>query len=170
MSKGTRLRGPFISAEGFQIGTTDANAISTSELRVAKATLTSAQVLALFATPITVLAAPGAGKAIVVERIKAVTAGGTAYAGIAAGEDFAVRYTDASGTIQAVLETTGWLDQTTAQVRTTKPSGAAGTALVIFTPVANAALVAHMLVGEITTGDYSILLTIYYRVINTTAL
>lgn len=147
--------------------TADSSAASEGGLLVADKTLTSAQILALNATPIQVIAAPGANKSIVVERVFAYTAGGTAYGGIAAGEDLALRYTDSSGTIQAVFETTGWLDQTTAQYRTVLPSSAAGTALNALTPTANAAIMAHMLVGEITTGDYAIKLRVLYRIVNT---
>ncbi len=177
-TKVSRFRGPVQSAQGFKVGSTTVidptGEIATTSLnqgvqRIATKTITSTQVLALNATPVEVIAAPGAGKAIVIERVKGVTAGGTAYGAIAAGEDLALRYTNGSGTIQTVLETTGWLDQVTAQVRTARPSSAAGTALVEFTPVADAAIVAHMLLGEITTGDYPVLLTVYYRIVNTTA-
>lgn len=132
-------------------------------------TISSAQLLALNATPITLVAAPGANKAIILEGVVAYHAGGTAYAGIAAGEDISLKYTNGSGQEVAVIETTGFLDQTTAQVRYAKPQTgaiAAGTVSSI-TPVANAALVAHMLVGEITTGDFALKLRVYYRVVPT---
>lgn len=132
-------------------------------------TITSAQLLALNATPQTVLAAPGTNKAIIVEGVLAYTAGGTAYAGIAAGEDISFKYTNGSGQEIAVIETTGWLDQTTAQVRYAHPQSgaiAAGTVSSI-TPVANAAVVVMLLVGEIITGNYPIKFRIFYRVVPT---
>ena len=138
--------------------------------RVKDLTITTAQVLALNATPITLIAAPGANKAIIFEGAVLATAGGTAYAGIAATEDFAFRYTDASGIDVAHVEATGWLDQTTAQVRYALPQTGAlaeGT-ISSFVPVANAALVAHMAVGEIITGDYDIRVRVYYRIVPTT--
>ena len=74
-------------------------------------TLTAAQALALNATPIEVLPAPGADKAYIVERVEVYKAAGTAYAGIATGEDLALRYTNGSGTILAQVETTGFRRQ-----------------------------------------------------------
>ena len=124
-------------------------------------TLTSAEILALNATPITILAAPGAGLAYIVERVEAYKPAGTAYAGIAAGEDLTIKYTNASGTAVATLETTGFLDQATAQTRSVR-----GLSTDV-TPVANAALVAHLLTGEITTGDTVIKLRIKVRIVKT---
>jgi hypothetical protein len=132
-------------------------------------TITSAQVLALNATPVTVVAAPGAGFANIFEGAVAITDGGTAYAGIAAGEDLSFKYTNGSGQELGVIETTGWLDQTTAQVRYCRPqTGAisAGTVSSI-TPVANAVIVAQFLSGEITTGNYPIKLRIFFRTVPT---
>lgn len=130
-------------------------------------TLTSAQILALNATPITVIAAPGASKAVVVTGAVAYKAAGTAYGGIAAGEDVSLRYTDGSGAMLAVFEATGFLDQATAQTRYAYPQSAVATASVEVTPVANAAIVAHMVTGEITTGTSDLVLRIFYRVIPT---
>lgn len=138
--------------------------------RHADVTITSAQVLALNATPVTVVAAPGAGKAIIFTGAVLATAGGTAYGGIAATEDLAFRYTDGSGIDVAHVEATGWLDQTTAQVRFALPQTGAlaeGT-ISSFVPVADAALVAHMAVGEITTGNYAIKMRVFYRIVPTT--
>lgn len=132
-------------------------------------TLTAAQVLALNATPRTLVAAPGAGKALIFEGAVLTKAAGTAYGGIAAGEDLAIKYTDGSGEDVGVAEMTGFADQTTAQVRYIRPQAgalAAGTVSDIV-PVANAALVAHMLVGEITTGDSDFKFRVYYRVVPT---
>lgn len=124
------------------------------------ATITSAQLLALNATPITVLAAPGAGLGNVPRLVVVTKPAGTAYAGIAAGEDIAIKYTDASGA-QALtsIEATGFLDQTTVQTRV------ATTIATNIAPVANAVLVAHMLTGEITTGTSPLYLDIYYDII-----
>lgn len=124
-------------------------------VKTAHVTLTSAQILALNATPVSVLAAPGAGYVNVITMVHATKAAGTAYAGIATGEDIAFRYTDASGAIIATLEMTGFADSASAT------SGIAVGAS--NNTVANAAIVAHMTTGEITTGNSPFLFTIYYR-------
>jgi hypothetical protein len=130
--------------------------------------LTAAQVLALNATPVALVPAPGASYALVLESVTIHKPAGTAYGGIAAGEDISVRYTDGSGTELAQIETTGFLDQATAQTRTAYPYRAAS-AISSQTPVANAAIVAHMLVGEITTGNSPLDFEVRYRVVPASA-
>jgi hypothetical protein len=134
--------------------------------------ITSGQVLALNATPISLVAAPGAGKALIFDGAVIHKPAGTAYAGIAAGEDMSVKYTNGSGLDVATCEATGFLDQTTAQSRYVLPRTgalAAGTVSDI-TPVANAALVLHMLSGEITTGDSVLNIRCFYRTVPTNPL
>ena len=134
-------------------------------LIITDVTVTTAQVLALNATPITVLAAPGANKAIIFEGAVIHKPAGTAYAGVAAGEDLGLKYTDGSGLEVGQCEMTGFADQTTAQTRWIRPHTAAS-AISSITPVANAVLVAQMLVGEITTGDSDFLFRIYHRIVD----
>lgn len=121
--------------------------------------ITSAQLLALNATPITLIDAPGANKMLEFLGASVHKPAGTAYAGIAAGEDLAIKYTNGSGAqVNTSLETTGFLDQTTKQTRLTRPI------VTEYTPVLNASLVLHLLSGEITTGDSPLYLTIRYRI------
>lgn len=127
-------------------------------------TVSSAELLALNATPKTIVPAPGAGYALIFENATIRKAAGAAYAGIAAGEDLSLRYTDGSGTELGQCETTGFLDQTTVQTRDVK-SYRASSGISSVTPTANAAIVLHMLVGEITTGDAALTVTINYRII-----
>lgn len=130
--------------------------------------VTSAQLLALNATPITLIAAPGAGLAIVPRKWCARKGAGTAYAGIAAGEDLVLKYTNAAGAQAAgAIETTGFLDQATAQIRVAGMAGAALGTPADITPAANAALVLHLLVGEITTGDTDLYVRVWYDLIDT---
>ena len=68
--------------------------------------ITSAQLLALNAAPITLVAAPGAGKALIFEGMSIQKPTGTAYAGIAAGDSeqtqqMAHRFKGAAGYITA---------------------------------------------------------------------
>lgn len=122
-------------------------------------TITSAQLLALNATEQPIVAALGAGKAALLRRVTITKPAGTAYAGIAAGEDLAVKITDDSGATVATVETTGFLDQTTEQTRV-----AYGVSN--YAPVANAALVLHLLTGEITTGDSDLIVEARYEVVD----
>jgi hypothetical protein len=137
-----------------------------STIQFIDVTVTSAELLAIFTTPVPIVAAPGANLALVLESVVAHKPAGTAYDGIAAGEDLSISYTDASGLAVAGIETTGFLDQATAQ---TRHAGAyrAASGISSVTPAANAALVLHGLVGNIATGDSDLLLRIYYRVIPT---
>ena len=137
-----------------------------SGIVTADVTLTTEQILALNATPVELVAAPGALKAIDVVSIQAfLDYNSAAYAGIAAGEDLAFRYTDGSGAIVASLEVTGFLDLTADAYRMTRPINSSaltgGHAL-----TANAALMAHMLVGEIITGNSPLKLRIRYRTVD----
>jgi hypothetical protein len=134
---------------------------------ITSVTLTSAQILALNATPITLLDAPGADKAWIVKSVTAIKPAGTAYAGIAAGEDLTLRYTNGSGAIASGFELTGFLDQTTKQVRHAYPQSAVGTVDPEITPVENAAIVAHILTGEIITGDTDLILRIEAALVDT---
>lgn len=126
--------------------------------------VTSAQLLAMFATPVQIVPAPGAGLALVFDGIAIHKPAGTAYAGIAAGEDLTVKYTDQSGLEVAQLETTGFLDQATAQSRYAGGFRAAS-GIASITPVANAALVLALLVGEIITGNSPLHVRTFYRVV-----
>lgn len=143
-------------------------------LIVADVALTAAEVLALNATPIELIPAPGANKAIIFEGAVIHKPAGTAYAGVAAGEDLSLKYTNGSGLEVGVCEMTGFADQTTAQTRFIRPIDGRDVTLATnagapsdLTPVANAALVAHMLVGEITTGDSPFRFRISYRIVDT---
>lgn len=135
---------------------------------IRKTTITSAQLLALNATPQTIIPAPGAGKANILTRVHLYKPAGTAYAGIAAGEDLVAKYTNGSGAqVSSVIETTGFLDQTTAQGRYAGPPGSVTTTAADVAPVANAAVVLHLLTGEITTGDSALIVWTFYDVIPT---
>ncbi len=134
------------------------------------AKITSAQLLALNATERAIVPAPGAGLILIFDGALIYKPAGTAYAGIAATEELAIRYTDETGLVLAVVEATGFLDQTTAQIRWANKHVKTITADTPndITPVANSPLVLHMLVGEITTGDSPLYVRTYYRVMPST--
>jgi hypothetical protein len=131
-----------------------------------RAVVTSAALLALNATPVEIVPAPGAGFALIFVGALIRKSAGTAYDGIAAGEDLSVKYTDESGLEVAQCETTGFLDQATNQIRWVA-ARAAATGNSAITPVENAALVLHMLTGEIATGDSDLEIEVHYRVVRT---
>lgn len=123
-------------------------------------TITTAQLLALNTTPITLVTSPGSGKAIVpVFALLFLDFNTTAYDGIAGGEDLALRYTNSSGEIAGQIEATGFLDASADAHRVAQFSG-------LFVPTANAALVLHMLSGNIATGNSPLKLKLFYRTVD----
>lgn len=126
----------------------------------------AASVLTLNSVPVTVIPAPGAGLAIVPTRINIYKAAGTAYAGVAAGEDLVLKYTNGSGAqCTSVIETTGFLDQATAQYRTAISPASTGATAGDVNPAANAAVVLALLVGDITTGTSPLNVEILYNIV-----
>ncbi len=95
--------------------------LGAAEIRCAQISLTPAQVKALRATPQTRVPAPGAGLALQV-------IGGTVIYDYAAvftetADNLVVRYTNGAGAAaSAVIETTGFLDQTADQIRPIVPA------------------------------------------------
>lgn len=120
-------------------------------------TLTSAQILALFTTPVTVVGAPGANKYISVDEVlvRAPLAGATAYAGANAVE---VRYSNGAGVKATGDIAAATLNSVTGQVD--KTVGAATTALVV-----NAPLVVAVPVANPTAGTGTVVLDVLYRVV-----
>ena len=105
-------------------------------IEVATVTMTPALMLAARATPVALVAAPGAG--YVLEFLGATFIYDYAAAYTESADNAVVRFTDGSGAIASTtLETTGLLDATSDQIRTLKPI------TTDITPVANAALVFH---------------------------
>lgn len=125
-------------------------------------TVSSAELLALNAAPKSLVAAPGAGKGIVlVDAQFFLDYNSAAYAGIAAGEDLALRYTGAAGEILGNVEATGFLDAVADAYRHVNSQAATSS-----TPVANAPLVLHMATGEVTTGNSPLKVRVRYRVVD----
>lgn len=138
---------------------------------IADITITSAQLKALNATPVQLIAAPGTNLALVcLGAIFYLPYNTTAYATPAAASDLGIKYTNGSGAeASARVETTGLLDASSSQLRYVGEAakGAVG-AVGDITPVANAALVLHNLSAtEYTTGDSPLKVRVFYKVIST---
>jgi hypothetical protein len=129
-------------------------------------TVTSAQLLALNTTSVVLVPAPGAStRALVFEgAVFFLDYNSVAYAGVDTAEDMAIKYTNGSGLQLAACETTGFLDQTADTRRYVQPYRAAsGNSDIAI--VANAAIVLHMLSGNIATGNSDLRIKIYYRIV-----
>jgi len=132
-------------------------------LSIARKQLTTAEVLALFTTPIEVIAAPGAGKAILVHRmVAAMDYNTTAYVG-GAGEDLTLTYTDASGlALTAPLDDSGFIEAAADAIAYAPGVGVSSQGIEL---TQNAAVMAFMQVGNVATGDSAVDLTVYYEVL-----
>lgn len=107
-----------------------------SLIQYAEVSITAAEMLALRATPKTLVAAPGAG--YVLEFLGATFIYDYTAAFTESSDDIVVRYTDGSGAIASTtLDATNLLDATSDQLRTLKPI------TTDLTPVANSPLVLH---------------------------
>lgn len=120
--------------------------------------LTAAQVKALFTTPITLVAAGGAGTIIVVDRISFGSTFVTpAYAG---ANNLEFRYTNAAGTKVTVDIASATLNFAAGTQYSTAPG--VTTELI---PVANAAIVVCVPVANPTAGNSLVTLTVTYRIL-----
>lgn len=126
--------------------------------------IATAAVKTLNATPVSIIPAPGAGLFIEIVSIHAWLVYGTAgYDAVGASDDLAFKYTNASGAkVVTDIEATGFGDATSDQHRVTYPTNGAAN----MTPVANAAVVAHILTGEwfASAGDSSLKIEATYRI------
>lgn len=134
---------------------------------IAKGQLTSAQLLAMNATPISLIAAPGADKAIIVDHAEFFLDFNTTGYTVGAGEDLVLRYTDGSGSLLTLpADGADFLDATADAFAYAPGMVQADDQALVLT--ANAAVVAHIQSGEITGGDSPINYAVHYRVIDTT--
>jgi hypothetical protein len=132
----------------------DAHAVQYAEVEIS-----SSEILALYTTPKTLVAAPGAGKVLeFISLLLAYSYGTVAYT-IGTATNLQVKYTNASGvavsTVQAV---TGFIDQATDQLRALDKLEAS------VTPVANAPLVLTLAGANVTAGNGTIHAKVAYRV------
>ena len=119
----------------------------------------------LRATPVTILAAPGIGHAYILRNAQVMMKYGTAaYDSVGASDDLTFKYTDGSGATLITIETVGFLDQTTDQLRYASSNFATA-----ITPVDNAPIVAYFLTGEIygAAGDSDLYVQLGYSIVPT---
>lgn len=115
-------------------------------------TLTTAQLLALFTTPVSVLPAPGAGYANIVTAVYgSISYNSATYSG---ANNIVLKYTDASGVTVATFTAAFLNSSASAGYLAIGASGVAA---------ANAAIVASMGTANPTVGDSALKLRIYYR-------
>lgn len=172
-AKGTKLLDSTFASDGIGLWTkytarssADTNAITLASgtevySAIGEVTLPAAAVQTLNATEVQVLAAPAAGQYIVVDWVEVLYAYDTAaYDGVGAGENLTLRYTDETGDeLIDDIAGVGLGDQSTNQTRWAR-------GLTTLTPVAGAAVFAHLKSGEwyAAAGGGELDLRIGYRV------
>ena len=142
--------------------------LSTKEQIVyADVTLTSAQVKALAATQIELVAAPGAGKVLMFHGALLKLDYGGSNAFTESSITFGIKYTDDSGVqVCTAIEATGFIDQTADTYTNAVPSA---DAIVAATGAENKALVLDNLGGGEVAGnaanDNTLVVRVYYSVV-----
>ncbi len=133
--------------------------------RVVEVTVSSAELLALRATPKTIVPAPGAGQMNVFKEAVVIADNGTAYT--VGSNDMAFRYTSTTGDILSqTIDTAGLLDQTTDIMTQVMPVTTDSK-----TPKAdceNTPIVLHNTgAGELTTGTGVVRVKCWYSIVKT---
>jgi hypothetical protein len=140
----TVLRQQYQSAEFISDGVASwYNFDPVPDVYTATVSLTSAQIRATRATPITLVQAQGAGT--IIEFVGATLILDYATSGATESSDnFAIKYVDGSGiAVSETIENTGFIDQTADTVTFAVPDGGAATAIATKAQCENVALVLH---------------------------
>lgn len=133
--------------------------------RFVDVSLSSAELLALRATPKTLVAAPGAGFAVIFHRAE-INLKATATAYVESTANLGIKYKDGTGVqVCETVETTGFIDQVADTKTNARPKLDAIAAKTAFD---NQPLVLHNLgAGEFTTGTGTVRVRLWYSLVNT---
>jgi hypothetical protein len=147
-----------LDASLLSTGTVPTPRLSEDVARTASVTVTTAQVLALNTTPIALVAAPGAGKIVLIEEITCkLVFNSIAYTGSNALE---FRYTDGSGAKVTADMPSAFLNSASGTNYQTVKS-----VVTTLTPVANAAVVVFVPTANPGAGNSDLAFKIKYRVV-----
>ena len=163
---GPTIAAGHIAADAVESSEIAADAVGNSEItgamvQIGLITVSSAELLALRATPKTIV--PAKGATTIIDFLSAtlfLDYNSAAY--VESSADIVARFTDDSGAIvSTTLDATGLLNETSDQHRTLKPIATD------LTPVVNSPIVLHNAgAGEWTTGDSPLYVFVRYRVID----
>lgn len=123
----------------------------------ADVTISPAEMLALNATPKTLVPAPGAGKMIELKRVEFFLDFEASPYTVAGGNDLSLEYSGGGQILQ--VETTGWLDQSSDQRRCAHHGDQHAVGV-------NESVALKMLSGEISVGDSPLKCRVDYRIVD----
>lgn len=129
--------------------------------------VTAAEVQTGFSVPTTLIAAPGVGFAILLQRVQVSKAAGAAFTGVAAGEDMIFVHTAGTDPLVTTIETTGFLDSTSDEMRVARGVDVSGA--YDLTALDNIGVDFELLVGDVTLGS-DLVIDLQYELVDLTAL
>ncbi len=127
---------------------------------VERVELTAVQVRAGFSAPTELVAAPGTGFVLLVDRIIVNLPAGTAFGSVGATEDMLFVYSGGTVALTNNIETTGFLDSATAETRVARSSDPA--LAHDLTADEDTAIDYELLVGDVTLGR-PMFIDVYYE-------
>jgi len=141
----------------------DARSTDTEVIKSIAVDLTSAQLLALYTTPITIISAPNSDEVIQFVDAQIVYKYATSAYTIGSATNLQFKYTDGSGTAcSATASVTGLLDQSANEIRFVPQTTSA------YEPASAAAIVLTLAGANVTGGAGTLTVKVNYRVYKTT--